>query len=397
MLLLTAWFGTMLIDRASGKVLEFMPASKDAQEIAKRLLRITLGEILEEEKEMAEKAKSNGYQIEVCEPRLSNLGNYIDGKSPDLLELAEERGYTRLLLHASCLELARIKTRTALSGDKHIIQAVNAADELTKTANLLSERLHEWYGLHFPEFAEMAKEDEFVNLIANYGDRFSVASNSKLNLDPSRSVGGDISHADRDAIMAFAHSLLEIYSAKEKIEKYISERMEEIAPNLAKLAGPIIGARLIALTGGLERLATLPASAVQLLGAEKALFRHIREGESPPKYGVIFQHPLIHKSPYWQRGKIARAFAGKIAIASKVDAHSGRYIGDELQEQLDKRIAEIAKKYPKEPKRLKIIEQPKVSYQKFGKGPKGKRREERKEKKKGLGKQKWFAKKGKGR
>jgi nucleolar protein 56 len=99
----------------------------------------------------------------------------------------------------------------------------------------------------------------------------------------------------------------------------------------------------------MERLAKVSSSTIQLLGAEKALFRHLREGGRPPKHGIIFQHPLIHNAPSWQRGKIARAFAGKIAIAAKLDYNRGAFMGETLTGELKRRVEEIRKKYPKAP------------------------------------------------
>jgi nucleolar protein 56 len=125
--------------------------------------------------------------------------------------------------------------------------------------------------------------------------------------------------------------------------------MEVLAPNVSSLAGPIIGARLISLTGGLQRLSQVSSSTIQVLGAEKALFRHLRDGELPPKHGILFQHPYLHNAPYWQRGKIARALAGKIAIAAKLDQNSDKIMSDELEADIKRRLEEIQKKYPKAP------------------------------------------------
>ena len=95
--------------------------------------------------------------------------------------------------------------------------------------------------------------------------------------------------------------------------------MEETAPNISAVVGPSLGARLISLAGGLRRLASLPAGTIQLLGAEKAMFAHLRQGKKPPKHGIIFQHPTVHRAPYWQRGNVARVMGGKLAIAARVD------------------------------------------------------------------------------
>ncbi|MEM4706946.1 MAG: hypothetical protein QXW27_05340, partial [Candidatus Methanomethylicaceae archaeon] len=136
-------------------------------------------------------------------------------------------------------------------------------------------------------------------------------------------------------------------------EKYIDEVMKEVAPNVRELVGSILGARLIALSGGLEALAKKPASTIQVLGAEKALFRALRTGARPPKHGIIFQSPLIHSSPKWQRGKIARTLAGKLSIAARVDAFGGAFIANKLKKELEERISEIKKKYAVPTKKLK--------------------------------------------
>jgi len=117
--------------------------------------------------------------------------------------------------------------------------------------------------------------------------------------------------------------------------------MKTIAPNTSEIIGPLIGARLLSLAGGMDRLAMLPASTIQVLGAEKALFRFKKEGGKPPKHGVIFQHPLINKAPRSSRGKIARVLAAKISTAAKADFFTKRDISDELREDLERRLMEI--------------------------------------------------------
>jgi len=130
--------------------------------------------------------------------------------------------------------------------------------------------------------------------------------------------------------------------------------MREEAPNIRELAGSILGARLIAVTGGLKNLSKKSSGTIQILGAEKALFRSLKTGSQPPKHGLIFQHRDIHQSPSWQRGKIARALAGKIAIAARLDSFEGAYQGDDLKKKFDKRVEEIKEKYANAPKRSKI-------------------------------------------
>jgi nucleolar protein 56 len=124
----------------------------------------------------------------------------------------------------------------------------------------------------------------------------------------------------------------------------IETTMEVVAPNVKELLTASVGARMTARAGSLQRLATLPASTIQILGAEKALFRSLKTGANPPKHGMLFQHPLIHAAPKWQRGKIARAIAAKVAIAARIDAY--RHAGKDLfiAEKLKKRILEIREK-----------------------------------------------------
>jgi nucleolar protein 56 len=164
-----------------------------------------------------------------------------------------------------------------------------------------------------------------------------------------KSMGADMEENDLAQIQTVCRDTLQLYDARQSLETYMDSLMEEVAPNTKALVGSLLGARLIALTGGLSNLARLPASTVQVLGAEKALFRSLKAGTRPPKHGIIFQHTLIHEAKRWQRGKIARAIAGKLAIAARTDAYSNKYIGDSLKAGLEKRIKEIQEKYAEPP------------------------------------------------
>ena len=129
----------------------------------------------------------------------------------------------------------------------------------------------------------------------------------------------------------------------------LTRTMEEMAPNVRAVAGALLGARLIAIAGSLQNLAMRPASTIQVLGAEKALFRSLKTGARPPKHGLIFQHTLLHDAKRWQRGKIARVIAGKLAIAARADAFGGHFIGDKLKADINKRLEEIHEKYKEPP------------------------------------------------
>ncbi len=353
MFIKTVWFGTFLIENEA--VVKYILFPKKTQELVKRLKQIGDGKILDEEREIIRDISASD-DLVLTEVRLIPLEINSTEGSPEILDIEfepnpEDYDFERSLFHDAMLELAKERSREAISSDKYIVQAVNSINEITKTSNLLSERLHEWYGMHWPELNKLVKEQKYVELISELGDRESIAGEA-LNIDDPKiqeSLGAPLETDDKMAIMVLANSLNNLYATKTQLETYIKSRMTEVAPNLSQIAGPIIGAKLMAATGGLDRLAKVTSSTVQLLGAEKALFRHLKEGGKPPKHGIIFQHPSIHNAPYWQRGKIARALSGKISIAVKTDRHSNKLIGDMLEEDLKKRIEEIKTKYPNAP------------------------------------------------
>jgi len=272
--------------------------------------------------------------------------------------------YRRLLYELS-LHLTRRKVRKAAEKrDLFVAQAISALDDINKTLNLFASRIREWYSLHFPEMDDLVDEHEdYIRIVSKIGhrSRMSVEALVDLGIDEKlarriveaakTSMGADMAEFDLNAIKLLSDIALQLYEVRRGLEKYIDEAMMEVAPNVRGLVGPLLGARLIALAGGLSKLATLPASTIQVLGAEKALFRALRTGSKPPKHGVIFQYPAIHRSPRWQRGKIARALAAKLAIAARIDAFTGEYKADELKAQLEQRIKEIKTLYAKPPRR----------------------------------------------
>jgi nucleolar protein 56 len=225
---------------------------------------------------------------------------------------------------------------------------VRAYDDIVFTDNILSERLREWYGLHFPELEVVIGGETYAKAVADHGARGEVMSALGLKMD---SIGSDIEATDLESVRVLSSALKESYSARAKLERYIESRMAQVAPNIAAVAGPVVGARLIMQAGSLKRLASMPASTVQLLGAEKAMFRHLKKGGKPPKHGILFQHMLVHAAPMWQRGAIARAIASKVCLAARADMYSGNDISALLKEQLDRRVAEIRKQHASPPKR----------------------------------------------
>lgn len=371
-----------------GNLLEKALFPGDPLQQANRLYALGRGEIVDEIKVLSDKLRERGvdelvFESDVLAKAFMDMGfRNVKVEAPNeiaklartqLLKLAVELGVAGSeeealkALHRVAYDLSAKKMVEAVEKrDLLVAQAVSCIDEVEKMINILASRLREWYGVHFPELGTMIKDHEdYIRALRLIGHRDNVVKKNLLEaLGPIKdkvlkfvesgatSLGADVLPKDIDIIREVASIALDLYRLNDKLKQYVNEVMGEVAPNLKELIGPVLGARLIALAGGLDRLAKLPASTIQLLGAEKALFRALRTGSKPPKHGIIFQHPEIHRSPRWQRGKIARALAGKIAIAARVDYFSGEYIADELKEDLRRRIKEIKETYKTPPKRV---------------------------------------------
>ena len=338
MLLATTWFGSFLLDE--GTVVEQRLFPKDAKALADRLGKVEDWKVLDEERELMGLAP----EVFVTEPRLERAGGRFTADKPPFLEPGRF-GFDRSLLHGAMVELAKRRMRKAIRPEDHLRQAVAAADDLQEQANVLVERIREWYGLHFPELAKMMDESHYLDLVAKYGRRES------LPLETGESVGAELGEPEEREIRGIAQLALTLAGQQRDLESYVERSIRTLAPNVADLAGPMIAARLVTLAGSVEDLARYPAGTVQLLGAEKALFRHMKSGSRPPKHGVLFQHPLIHRAPPWQRGALARAFAGRIAMAARADAYTHRRIAPELQASLDRAVTEIRRRKEEKPTR----------------------------------------------
>ncbi len=290
-------------------------------------------------------------------------------------------------LREFAIELSSSKvSEVSESPDLHIIQAINTLDDIDKIINGISSRLREWYGLHFPELDNIIDSINGYAQIVTKGKReklskkvfedagFPESKVEMLNLVTEKSRGGDISEANLEIVQTLAKQILELFELRKKLEENVETEMKNIAPNLSAVLGTAVGARILGRAGSIKKLATMPASTIQVLGAEKALFRSLKTGSAPPKHGLLFQHALVHAAPRWQRGKIARAIAGKAAIASRVDYH-GSGLNQVLLDKLNIRVEEIGKKYEDPPIKKEVISEPaRDRFRSKFKKPKGKKR-----------------------
>ena len=377
----------MIIDE-NGNMVEHVPIERDPKVIASRLLEKEEGNITPELTELLSRIidrlrKENAEIIledEVLAKKIAVEFNFpkVRVETPskggllfrdNLDRYLEQLGITRVeyntLLWSTSIEYSKMKIKERVEKrDLFIAQAITTLDEIDRTVNLYASKIREWYSLHFPELNNLVREHKtYATLIYNIGhrDNFTVENLKKLDLPREKikeivravkeSIGADMTEFDLDVIKQIAGLILRLYELRRLLENYIDEAMMDVAPNIKGLVGSLLGARLIALAGSLRELATLPASTIQVLGAEKALFRALRTGTKPPKHGVIFTHPTIFKAPRWQRGKIARALAAKLAIAARIDAFGNEYKADLLKSEFEERVKEIKTLYAKPPKR----------------------------------------------
>lgn len=239
------------------------------------------------------------------------------------------------LLHLAAVEVARQKVAIDHSSqDRVLMEEVKAIDDLLRAANLLVERLREWHALQDADTVRTAADAE--SLVKQVRD----------------AQGGDgMEDADRTVLHGFADALASVQASWRNIEVRVTDLMADVAPNIVSVVGPMVGARLITLAGGLPRLGLLPASTIQTLGAETALFRHLKEGSKGPKHGILYQHPMVHQAPPWQRGAISRVLANHAALAARADASTGNDLTAMLQSSLEEDIQRLRASKAKPPQR----------------------------------------------
>uniref|UniRef100_F7E7W2 Nucleolar protein 56 n=1 Tax=Xenopus tropicalis TaxID=8364 RepID=F7E7W2_XENTR len=242
--------------------------------------------------------------------------------------------------------------------DNMIIQSISLLDQLDKDINTFSMRVREWYGYHFPELIKIVSDNYTYCRMAKYIGNRKELSEEKLEemeeilmdsakaqavLDASRSsMGMDISPIDLINIESFSSRVISLSEYRKELQEYLRSKMSQVAPSLSALIGEVVGARLISHAGSLTNLAKYPASTVQILGAEKALFRALKTRGNTPKYGLIFHSTFIGRAAAKNKGRISRYLANKCTIASRIDCFSEiptSVFGDKLREQVEERLA----------------------------------------------------------
>ena len=371
----------------TGKVVEKLVFGSDPIKAAEKLSKLQSGEIMEEFSNLLKTLKKEydtfifenetiaravrdktGFEVEVERPSkiIEKFRPRLSNQAVELKVFRNKEEFSKFLRDVT-VQLTRMAITVAVAKrDLYAVQAVRAIDDLDKTLNLFVGRIREWYGLHLPELDRLIdKHETYCRLVADLGNRrnFTKENLEKEGLPKDkigavaeaaiRSKGAEISDEDLEWIRSFSRDVIELFKFRERAEQYVDSVMKQVAPNMSAILGSVLAARLISIAGGLENLAKMPASTLQVLGAEKALFRALKTGARPPKHGIIFQYAAIHQAPRWQRGKVARALSGKLAIAARIDAFGGEFIGDKLRKNLEKKFEEIKEKYRAPPARMR--------------------------------------------
>ena len=327
------------------------------EELLKGLRERSIGRVTTSNRGLAEASMKLGFKAEF---KVSEAERRLRGR---LAELGVELGVLdhplelHQLSHRVSKHLTRRRVSKALAGrETHISHAVHLLANLDKALNALSSNLREWYGIHFPELNRLVADHEtYARIIAELGGRENMEAerlrrigipaerSERIASSAHSSIGAPLGEGDLEALRELARGILKLYEYRRHLEDYLSALMEEVAPNLSRVAGSILAAKLVEKAGGLRRLAMMPSSKIQLLGAEKALFRALRRGVKMPKHGLIFQHPLIHRRPKALRGKAARLLASKLALAARADAFTGAMMGDRLRDELERELRDLRK------------------------------------------------------
>jgi nucleolar protein 56 len=276
----------------------------------------------------------------------------------------------RTFLRETAIFLTKNRVRQAADKrDRLIVHTIESIDDLDKTLNLFSNRLREFYGMHFPELVDAIENHySFAIIVSKSGNKSKITekllvddiklpkAKAKRLLDARETtMGSELLAQDIEIIKDQAKITVDLFERRQVLEKWMEIAMREVAPNICGVINPLLGARLISLAGSLKDLALSASSKIQILGAEKALYRTIKTGAPPPKHGVIFQDSRLNQAKWWQRGKIARIISGRISIAARMDYFEAADDSEKLAVEVNEKINEIIEKYPEQPSKQRKI------------------------------------------
>ena len=229
-------------------------------------------------------------------------------------------------IQKTMLKIAKTEVKESVKPDEIITQASNSMQELDKSISLLSKRLREWYGLKNPELAYSTEDNaKFVKEL--------------LEDKKESEMGANLDKEDLEEIKATASEVIKLAELRQKQEAYVQKKMKQECKNIEAIAGASIGAKLLSNAGSLRNLAIMPATKLQILGAERSMFKYLKKKtKKMPRFGILHEHKLISSSAEKNKGKAARLLADKISIAARVDYFKGEFIGDKLLKEIEEKI-----------------------------------------------------------
>lgn len=246
-------------------------------------------------------------------------------------------------IRKKALQESKENIRQSVDRDKHLEKAVKQLDQLNNSINEEVDLLRDWYSLHFPELEEEINDNEEFSKIIN---KFGV---QKEELKPfeemaEKSTGSSLPEKETEILETCFRNIENMSKTRDELKQYVEETAKDVIPNLSTLLEPLLAARMVSQAGGVENLAKQPASTIQMLGAEKALFRYLKGEGTPPKHGVLFHHSMVRKLPDNERGKMARFLANKAALCARIDQYSDKTgKGAEYREEAQKKFVELQK------------------------------------------------------
>jgi len=316
---ISTWYETLLVD--GREVVRSRPAPDSVEELAARIRVRQLGNLTPEETELLATRGSDPWSTR--DRRLADHGLQWDPRLPATPPHGVERR-DRDRHRSAILAAAEVALAASWDPSVHVEEAVRAASDLDRAANLVGERLASWASRDAPEL--------------DSGDPEAAAR--RVLEDAPENAFGPVDPAVRDARRRLADLYRAIEITRAELTNAVKGAVPERTPNLSALLGPDLAARLLAQARGLDRLARLPSSTVQVLGAEKAFFEHLRGHAPPPRHGLLFLHPAIQSASRLERGKLARTLAGKVAIAARLD-RAGAPLDPALLRAFEARRAQV--------------------------------------------------------
>lgn len=296
-----------------------------------------------------------------CRQHLTTFVKGLEGGASEKAQLGLGHSYSR----------SKVKFNPARS-DNMIIQSIALLDQMDKDINTFAMRVREWYSWHFPELKDVVKDNiMFARAAAYIQDKKTICTPTTAKSDgdddeekadklpglieiigdedtakavqaaAKTSMGMECSAIDMMNIVNFTQRMVKLAEFRKNLSNYLTEKMSIVAPNLSALIGDTVAARLISKAGSLTNLAKAPASTVQILGAEKALFRALKTKGNTPKYGLIYHSTFIGRADAKNKGRISRYLANKCSIATRIDSFSdepSRLYGEKLRDQVEERL-----------------------------------------------------------